>query len=99
MNGLGFGRKYVLEAKLLEREADKTLQYYSVEQFMENDFFKGKSGLIAAKLDKFYQAIEFVSKLKKDASTKNSDLIICFLEAFNINFPSQLKSEHHDSLQ
>lgn len=32
---VGIGRKYFLEAKLMEKEADKTLQYYSAEQFLE----------------------------------------------------------------
>ena len=53
MNGLGFGRKYELEAKLMEREEDKTLQFYSVEQFLELDFFKGKSDIMSKKIDRF----------------------------------------------
>jgi hypothetical protein len=100
MNGVGFGRKYELEAKLMEREEDKTLQYYSVEQFLELEFFKGKSEHMSKKIDRFYAAIEFISKsLKKDPSPKNSDLIVCFLEAFNLNFPKQLKLEYHDRVQ
>jgi len=88
MNGVGFGRKYELESKLMQREEDKTLQFYSVEQFLEYDFFKGKSEYMSKKIERFYSAIEFVSKsLKKDPSPKNSDLIVCFLEAFNLNFP------------
>ena len=88
MNGVGFGRKYELEAKLMEREEDKTLQYYSAEQFLENDFFKGKSDYMPKKIERFYAAIEFISKFLKNApSPKNSDLIVCFLEAFNLNFP------------
>ena len=99
MNGLGFGRKYELEAKLMERQEEKTLQFYSVEQFLE-DFFKGKSDLMSIKIERFYSAIEFISKsLKKDPSPKNSDLIICFLEAFNLNFPMQLKLEYYDKVK
>ena len=53
MNGLGSGRKYELEAKLMEREEDKTLQFYSVEQFLELDFFKGKSDIMIKKIERF----------------------------------------------
>ena len=53
MNGLGFGRKYELEAKLMEREEEKTLQFYSVEQFLELDFFKGKSDIMIKKIERF----------------------------------------------
>jgi hypothetical protein len=36
------------------------------------------------KVEKFWIAIEFLSKhVKRDAGVKNSDFIICFLEAFH----------------
>jgi len=99
MNGLGSGRKYELEAKLMEREEEKTLQFYSVEQFLE-DFFKGKSDLMSIKIERFYSAIEFISKsLKKDPSPKNSDMIVCFLKAFNLNITMQLKLEYHEKVK
>jgi hypothetical protein len=100
INGLGFGRKYELEAKLMEREEDKTLQFYSVEQFLEQDFFEGESDLMSKKIERFYSAIEFISKyLKKDPSPKNSDMIVCFLKAFNLNFPMQLKLKYHEKVK
>ena len=70
MNGVGFGRKYELEAKLMEREEDKTLQYNSFEQFLEIDF-KGKSSHMSKKIERFYVSIEFLSKsLKKRSLTE-----------------------------
>ena len=76
----------------MEREAEKTLQEFSIDQFFETEFFKGsKSDQMTTKVARFWSAIEFLSKhIKKDATVKNSDFIICFLEAFHNCFPGKL---------
>ena len=83
--------------------ADETLQFYNLEEHLETEFFRGKSTQQIEKLPstkRFSSALEFLNKqIKKDASLPNSDFIVCFLEAFNDVFPSQLSDETYSQIE
>ena len=76
---------------------------FVLEEYLDNDFFKGKS---TNQIDKqpqtkrFLGALEFLNKqIKKDAGLQQSDFIVCFLEAFNYLFPVHLSKERYSQIE
>ena len=82
-----------MEQLIAQAEPDKTLRYYNVPHFWENELFKKREGEgIDEKTQKVKHALEFISKnIKKDGALSSSDFCVCFLEAFNCMFPKYLK--------
>ena len=92
---LGIHRNYFLEERMLQKKPKKTLQYYNLEQYLEEEFFRKRvsQGEIDSKQKRFISSLEFLNKnIKKDPSINNSDFIVSFLETFHMIFPAQLNS-------
>ena len=101
MDKIGLSRKYFMEQLIAQAEPSKTLRFYNVPYFWENELFKKKDGEEIDKQSKKVQsALEFISKnIKKDGNLSSSDFSVCFLEAFNCMFPKFLKEKNYSPIQ
>jgi len=90
MRKLGLSKNYYLEDLLMQRDPERVLIYYSKKQYINSEFFQAKANNEEAKENQkiVLDALEFLNKeLKKNPSIQSSDFPICFLEAFNLQFP------------
>ena len=92
MEQIGISRRYFMEQLILKAEASKTLRFYDLDHFWEQELFKKNQDTNEiekdGKFNKVLEALDFLSKfIKKDATLKSSDFCVCFLESFNMIFP------------
>ena len=64
MGRLGLSRNFFLEQKLMQAGSAQTLQYYVLEQFLEEEFFKKKTnaGDRDPKTERLLRSLEFLNK-------------------------------------
>ena len=90
---MGLPRHFFMEMTLKEAEPRDFGAFYDMDLFWEchNFTVSEKNNLVKNAKEKLGNALEFLRQyIKRDASLKQSDFCVAFLEAFHSLFPKAL---------